>query len=87
MEMTMTLEPLTTTLDPTIEALKADVAAAKQALLATAEKRRGEWWAASELKNAARNGWASGVMSLALNELVDDGALDVDEHDLRVRVS
>lgn len=70
--------------DATTVALIEEIAAARAALLECATQQPDRWWDAFELKSMARNGWSAGAMGLALGELLDDGALELDV-DLRVR--
>jgi hypothetical protein len=72
-------------LDATFAALTKEIAAAREAMLAVAGERPKDWWNPYELKTTARNGWSAGAMSLALDALVESGALEVGP-DLRVRV-
>lgn len=71
-------------LDATTAALTGEIAAARTALTEHARTRPGEWWDPYELKAEARNGWTSGAMTLALNDLIDDGTFEVGDQ-LRVR--
>jgi RNA:NAD 2'-phosphotransferase (TPT1/KptA family) len=78
MEMTMSA-------DPTDVVLEEEIAGARKALVKLARQDPEQWWTAHELKVRARNGWSSGVMGLALQELLDDGRFE-QRHDLRVRL-
>ena len=64
--------------------LSKDVAAAQKELAKTARTRPNEWWDARELRREARNGWAGGVMSFALTDLVNGGSFELNPH-LKVR--
>jgi hypothetical protein len=79
MEMTMAI-------DTTDEAIRSEIADAREALLSLAEERREKGWTARELLTRARTGWSSAVMGLALRGLLDDGKLEQGQ-DLRVRPS
>jgi hypothetical protein len=79
MEMTMSVA------DPTDVALEEEITDARKALVELARRNPEQWWTAHELKVRARNGWSSGVMGLALQELLDDGCFE-QRHDLRVRL-
>jgi hypothetical protein len=72
-------------LDATDEALRERIAAARKALIELAGREPTRWWTARELKVRARDGWSSGVMGLALRELLDEGHLE-QRHDLCVRL-
>jgi hypothetical protein len=78
----MTMET-SMTRDPAFASVSNEVRAARDALVETAGQR--EWWTAYELKVRARNGWGSGAMSLAMNDLVEDGTFEVGD-DLKVRL-
>jgi hypothetical protein len=71
--------------DATERILREQIAAAREALMAEAREEPNRWWPPYELKVAARNGWSSGVMGLALRQLVADGALE-QRRDFFVRV-
>ena len=73
------------TTDPAFELVSEEVAAARDALVEAAQADAGKWWSAYELKIHARNGSGSGAVSLAMNDLVDDGTFELNE-DLRVRL-
>jgi hypothetical protein len=63
--------------DATRAALDAEVAAAERAILELAQTEPGVWWHPHVLRRRARNGWSSGAMGLALDELIDTGRFDV----------
>lgn len=65
--------------------LREEVARARDALIDVAYQDRERWWTAYELKRRARNGWSSGVMGLALRELLSEGHFERGP-DLRVRL-
>jgi 3-oxoacyl-ACP reductase-like protein len=71
--------------DPAFEMVSGEVAAARDALVDAARADSERWWSAHELKIHARNGWSSGAMSLAMNDLVEDGTFELND-DLRVRL-
>lgn len=71
--------------DATFAALADEIASARDALLELASEQPDRWWRPYELKVQARNGWSAGAMDLALEELIDAGALEVGQA-LRVRV-
>jgi hypothetical protein len=73
------------TVDAADRTLGTEIAKARDALMALAEQQPERWWTARELKVQTRNGWSSGVMGLALQELLDDGVLERRSEDLRIR--
>jgi RNA:NAD 2'-phosphotransferase (TPT1/KptA family) len=70
--------------DATDRVLDEEIAQARDELLKVAASDE-RWWTARELKVRARNGWSSGVMGLALRQLVGEGLLEQRRSDLRVR--
>jgi hypothetical protein len=79
MEMMMAADAPYTTLTDEIEA-------ARSALIGLAQtEQASHWWNAYDLKTQARNGWSAGAMSLAMNQLIDDGTFEVND-DRRVRL-
>jgi hypothetical protein len=64
--------------------LSQEVAAAREALVAYMEADASAWWSIYDLKIRVRNGWSPGAMSLALNELVDDGTLEARADEVRL---
>jgi hypothetical protein len=73
------------TVDAADRTLREEIVRARDALLELASERPGHWWSARDLKVQARNGWDSGVMGLALSELLEEGLLEQRSSDLRVR--
>lgn len=71
-------------IDATDRVLEKEIAEARNELLRVAESED-RWWTARELKVRARNGWSSGVMGLALRQLLADGLLEQRPADLAVR--
>jgi hypothetical protein len=71
--------------DAADEALTERIAAARERLVSVANEEPDRWWTPHELKTRARNGWSSGVMGLALRELLDAGRFE-QRSDLRVRL-
>ena len=69
--------------DSTTAHLSKEVAAAREALIAQVATDPDHWWSAYDLKVAVRNGWTSGAMSLALNQLVDEGVLEAQKGKVR----
>jgi hypothetical protein len=68
------------------EAIGRDIADARTALIELATGPPVDWWSAYDLKVQARNGWSSGVMGLALRQLLDEQILIQRPGDLRVRL-
>jgi hypothetical protein len=64
--------------------LSEEVAGARDALIAHMQADADAWWSTYELKIQVRNGWSPGAMSLALNELVDDGTLEARGDEVRL---
>lgn len=71
--------------DATVSVLREQIAAAKDALVRAASDAEEEWPHAYELKLKARNGWGAGVMSLALNRLVEEGTFEAHKGRVRLR--
>lgn len=65
--------------------LDQEIARACDALIEVAREDPERWWTAHELKVRARNGWSSGVMGLALRELLSEGQFER-RSDLRLRL-
>jgi hypothetical protein len=65
--------------------LSQEVAQAREALIATVREEPDRWWSAYDLKVEVRNGWSAGAMSLALNELVEDGTFEARHDEVRLR--
>lgn len=74
------------TTDATYRAVSVHIAAARESLIALA-KTRDDWWHPYELKTQAQNGAPAGAVSLAFNELVDDGTLEVAPQGVRLRAT
>ena len=74
--------------DQALSELGEAVEAAQQALLEAAGGQPDLWWDARELQTAAQNGvrWSGDIMMFALTDLVNQGALELDDT-LRVKVS
>lgn len=66
-------------LDATTAALTEEVQHAREAIIDYAKTAPQDWWDPYELKLRARNGWSSGAMTLAMNDLIDEGVLEVGE--------
>jgi RNA:NAD 2'-phosphotransferase (TPT1/KptA family) len=75
----------TVTVDAADRTLSREIAEARDALLALVEQQPEQWWTARDLKVRTRNGWSSGVMGLALQELLEEGILERRATDLRIR--
>ena len=75
------------TVDAADRTLGKEIAQARKAMLKLATQESEQWWTARDLKVQTRNGWSSGVMGLALQELLDEDLLEQRPHDLRVRLS
>jgi hypothetical protein len=56
-------------------ATSTEVSAARKALLTAARSEPDRWWSADELRAAAQNGYRSTVVTVALNDLVDNRKL------------
>lgn len=67
--------------------LRQEIDRARDALMELVNEKPAVWWSARDLKIQARNGWDSGVMGLALRELLDEGLLEQRPSDLLVRKS
>lgn len=63
--------------DATAAAAAAEVRSAETALRGAAAEEPGRWWSAYELKVQARNGWSAAAMSVALNQMIADGILEL----------
>ena len=72
--------------DATEQAIGRDIAEARLALVEVAGEPPVRWWSAYDLKVQARNGWSSGVMGLALRQLLDEQVLIQRREDFRVRL-
>ena len=64
--------------------LSDEVTAAREALVAHMQADVEAWWSTYDLKIQVRNGWTPGAMSLALNELVDEGILEARGDEVRL---
>lgn len=73
------------TVDAADHTLSMEIAQARDAVMGLVEQHPTEWWTARELKVRTRNGWSSGVMGLALQELLEEGFLERRPTDLRIR--
>jgi hypothetical protein len=63
------------TVDATDKELQESIGKAREVLIGLATEEPERWWTPYELKARARNGWGSGVVGLALRELVREGVL------------
>lgn len=72
--------------DTTEQVISEAIAEARVALEDLARQEPARWWTAYELKVRARNGWSSGIMGLALRQLLDDEVFEQSPEDLRVRL-
>jgi hypothetical protein len=74
-----------TVTDAAFASLTDEIVAARDALLELMQDQPERVWSAYELKTQAQNGWSGGAMTLALEGLIDDGAVEV-LPDLRIRL-
>jgi hypothetical protein len=59
--------------------LARQLAEARQAVLAQLRDPPGQWWTATDLREAVQNGWPSTVVSVAIQDLVASSAVELND--------
>ena len=72
----------------TVDAISAELAAeigrARNALIEKSREEPNHWWPAWELRAEVKNGWTNGATTLALSELLQEGAFEVQGDAVRI---